>query len=118
MRFSIVTCMRLEPKPLVPTCSASTSPSSSPHLRLPRNGPSLVGRGTMVSQGARQRPRRRAHGDCIAVKAFVDFDNKLSGSMTSTPVAVWISTNPSPPGEIPYPTDLSVQHFSEDLGVR
>ncbi|GJN89857.1 hypothetical protein Rhopal_002846-T1 [Rhodotorula paludigena] len=50
------------------------------------------------------------------VKAFVDFDNKLSGSMTSTPVAVWIATNPSPPGEIPYPTDLSVQHFSEDLG--
>ncbi|TNY19073.1 hypothetical protein DMC30DRAFT_19122 [Rhodotorula diobovata] len=50
------------------------------------------------------------------VKALVDFDGMLSNSVLSPPVALWVSANPSPPGEIPFPTDLSFQHFSSELG--
>ena len=54
----------------------------------------------------------------LAVKALVDFDGMLNSGVVSPPVALWISANPSPPGEIPFPLDLSFQHFSPDLGVR
>ncbi|GAA5927512.1 hypothetical protein JCM3775_006004 [Rhodotorula graminis] len=50
------------------------------------------------------------------VKALVEFDGMLNGGVVSPPVALWISANPSPPGEIPFPLDLSFQHFSPDLG--
>ncbi|GAA5857954.1 hypothetical protein JCM8547_006637 [Rhodosporidiobolus lusitaniae] len=51
------------------------------------------------------------------VKAFVDFDGGLlSGSVTSPPTILWLATNPSPPGELPSPTNVSFQHFSDDLG--
>ncbi|BGO98424.1 Proteophosphoglycan 5 [Rhodotorula toruloides] len=50
------------------------------------------------------------------VKATVEFDGVLSGSVSSPSVAFWVCGNPSPPGELPSTTDLSFQHFSEDLG--
>ncbi|GAA6014720.1 hypothetical protein JCM10207_006917 [Rhodosporidiobolus poonsookiae] len=71
----------------------------------------IVPSSTAVSQ-------RSAYGRTrYYVKAYVEFDGGLlSTSVSSSPTAVWISANPSPPGELPYPTDLAVQHFSEDLG--
>lgn len=53
----------------------------------------------------------------LAVKATVEFDGVLSPSVCSPSVAFWVCGNPSPPGELPSTTDLSFQHFSEDLGV-
>ncbi|GAA6014743.1 hypothetical protein JCM10207_006924 [Rhodosporidiobolus poonsookiae] len=51
------------------------------------------------------------------VKAYVEFDGGLlSTSISSPPTIVFIFANPSPPGELPDPTDLVLQHFSEDLG--
>ncbi|KAJ8294466.1 hypothetical protein OF846_002310 [Rhodotorula toruloides] len=50
------------------------------------------------------------------VKATVEFDGVLSPSVCSPSVAFWVCGNPSPPGELPSTTDLSFQHFSEDLG--
>ncbi|GAA6029706.1 hypothetical protein JCM8097_001011 [Rhodosporidiobolus ruineniae] len=51
------------------------------------------------------------------VKAIVDFeDGLIRNSVSSAPTALWLAANPSPPGELPYPTDVSFQHYSEDLG--
>ncbi|CEQ43230.1 SPOSA6832_05141, partial [Sporobolomyces salmonicolor] len=50
------------------------------------------------------------------VKATVDFEGRLMGSVTSAPTALWVAANPSAPGELPYPTDISFEHFSADLG--
>ncbi|BGP38964.1 hypothetical protein JCM10449v2_002902 [Rhodotorula kratochvilovae] len=61
--------------------------------------------------------QRSTYGRCrYYVKAMVDFEGMLSSSIASAPVALWIAANPSPPGEIPFPTDLSFQHFSPELG--
>ncbi|GAA5916185.1 uncharacterized protein JCM6883_000103 [Sporobolomyces salmoneus] len=50
------------------------------------------------------------------VKATVEFDGMLYPSASSAPTALWITANPSPPGELPLPTDVTYQHFSEELG--
>ncbi|GAA6058939.1 hypothetical protein JCM10212_002891 [Sporobolomyces blumeae] len=50
------------------------------------------------------------------VKAIVEFEGRLTSSISSTPTSLWITANPSPPGEIPLPTDVTYQHFSEELG--
>ncbi|GAA6023506.1 hypothetical protein JCM11491_006605 [Sporobolomyces phaffii] len=50
------------------------------------------------------------------VKATVEFDGVLYPSASSAPTALWITANPSPPGELPLPTDVTYQHFSPDLG--
>ncbi|GAA5944456.1 uncharacterized protein JCM15063_006370 [Sporobolomyces koalae] len=50
------------------------------------------------------------------VKATVDFEGMLYPSASSAPTALWITANPSPPGELPLPTDVAYQHFSPDLG--
>ncbi|BGP14949.1 hypothetical protein JCM10213_007249 [Rhodosporidiobolus nylandii] len=51
------------------------------------------------------------------VKAQFDFDGGLlTNSVSSPPVAFWVAANPSPPGELPTPTDLTFQHWSPDLG--
>lgn len=36
---------------------------------------------------------------------------------TSDPVALFVVANPQPAGELPQPLDISLQHFSNDLGV-
>jgi hypothetical protein len=72
----------------------------------------LVPSSTAVSQ-------RSVHGRIRHyVKAFIEFDGGRLGSniVSSAPTAVWIAANPSPPGELPSPTDISFQHYSEDLG--
>lgn len=56
--------------------------------------------------------------DSFTVKALLDFQGALYPSASSAPVALWVTANPSPPGELPFPTDITYQHFSEDLGVR
>ncbi|GAA5983003.1 hypothetical protein JCM5350_003537 [Sporobolomyces pararoseus] len=50
------------------------------------------------------------------VKATVDFEGMLYPSASSAPTALWLTANPSPPGELPLPTDVTYQHFSPDLG--
>ena len=50
------------------------------------------------------------------VKAAAVFDHVLSATVTSAPVAVWLSPTPTAPGEIPQPMDWSIQHYSEELG--
>lgn len=55
----------------------------------------------------------------IAVKAMVEFEGGLlDSSISSSLVGVWIIPNPLPPGELPLPTNLTIEKFSEDLGVR
>ncbi|GAA5821859.1 hypothetical protein JCM11251_004750 [Rhodosporidiobolus azoricus] len=51
------------------------------------------------------------------VKAHVEFDGGMRSAIhSSAPTALWIASNPAPPGELPSPTDLSFQHYSPDLG--
>jgi hypothetical protein len=52
------------------------------------------------------------------VKATATFPGTFTSSIRSPPIAVYVVANPSTPGEVPLPTDLSIQHYSEDLGVR
>lgn len=52
------------------------------------------------------------------VKASVDFVGTWGGSVSSSPAAIFVSANPAGAGELPHSTDISIQHFSEDLGVR
>ncbi|GAA5840236.1 hypothetical protein JCM5353_007836 [Sporobolomyces roseus] len=62
--------------------------------------------------------QRSIHGRVrYYVKAVLDFQGALYPSASSAPIAVWITANPSPPGEPPLPTDLIVQHFDPDLGA-
>ncbi|GAA5992695.1 hypothetical protein JCM10908_006884 [Rhodotorula pacifica] len=50
------------------------------------------------------------------VKATAEFDQVLAATVTSPPVAVWLSPTPTAPGEIPQPMDWSIQHYSPELG--
>ncbi|GAA6014717.1 hypothetical protein JCM10207_006916 [Rhodosporidiobolus poonsookiae] len=51
------------------------------------------------------------------VKAKVDFaDGVIGQSISSAPTAWWITASPYAPGELPQATELSFEHFSEDLG--
>ncbi|KAK4055772.1 hypothetical protein OIV83_000319 [Microbotryomycetes sp. JL201] len=43
-------------------------------------------------------------------------DELFEAGAHATPVPVYIIANPSPAGELPEPLDVSIQHFSEDLG--
>ncbi|GAA5870164.1 hypothetical protein JCM8547_006906 [Rhodosporidiobolus lusitaniae] len=71
----------------------------------------IIPSSTAVSQ-------RSVHGRIrYYVKAQVEFDGGLlSNTVSSSPTAVWVAANPSPPGELPYPTNLSFEHYSDDLG--
>ncbi|KAK4056513.1 hypothetical protein OIO90_002360 [Microbotryomycetes sp. JL221] len=51
-----------------------------------------------------------------SIKATAKFPGRFSPSVSSSPANVYLVANPSPPGELPDPVDISIQHYSEDLG--
>lgn len=54
----------------------------------------------------------------FSVKATVLFASTLKSSITSTPVAVYVTASAQAPSELPpLPTDISLQHFDDALGV-
>jgi hypothetical protein len=54
----------------------------------------------------------------LSVKATAEFDGVLGNSCASPPMVIWVTANPSPPGEVPPPTNIQLAYFSEELGVR
>lgn len=59
------------------------------------------------------------HSSCVplVVKANIEFSTGFASSLTSDPVALWISAVQTSANEPPRPLDICVERFSEDLGV-
>ncbi|ORY91745.1 hypothetical protein BCR35DRAFT_286729 [Leucosporidium creatinivorum] len=51
-----------------------------------------------------------------SVKATASFAGAFTPSVSSPPIAVYVVASPQAAGEVPLPADISIQHFSEDLG--
>ncbi|ORY91747.1 hypothetical protein BCR35DRAFT_349523 [Leucosporidium creatinivorum] len=61
--------------------------------------------------------QRCSYGRCRHfVRATVDYAGPLKTSSSSSPIAVWVTANPTPLGASPEPLDTSLQHYSSDLG--
>lgn len=47
---------------------------------------------------------------------MVEYAGPLSLRTSSSPIAFWVTANPTPLGDLPEPLEASIQHYSPDLG--